>query len=116
MEAGFDIVQLIDDFDLITTLALVGAFIWGMKSINSKDRNIHIRIDTFEKKLHEEHMQQREDISSQFSKMEKRQTEHYDRLWRRQDQHSDILHKHEAKLAGIDKDIEYLKTGEGGKK
>ena len=109
MDAGFDLIQLIDDFDLITTLALLGAFIWGMRVISSKDSSIHKKIDGLEDKLHEEHERQRSDIADQFKKLENRQTEHYERLWGRQDKHSDILYEHTAKLTGIDKDIEYLK-------
>ena len=113
IESGFDLVQFIKDFELITILFL---FIFALAVRYEMIQRISsavTKINELREALHEEHTEQKKEMKEQFDWIDQRQSEHYNRLWEQQKVDRHATNKNTERIVALEKDIEYI-TKRGG--
>lgn len=87
MGGEFDIMQFIKDFQISTVIFIIFFGLMARKEGLEKIKN----------------------LADSIERLEKRQSEHYERLWKKLEEHDIEINKLGKKVAKIESDIEYLK-------
>ena len=98
----FNLVQFIKDFQIVSILFLGLLFGWGYKSTNG-------RITELKRELHEDHEQQKKELTKKFEKLEEKQKDYYDRLWNEWRDIKDKMTEFVERIVRTESEVDHLK-------